>query len=55
MGSDIISFGRIKFIGYNSLTLAIDKSCPPAVIDYLLAKSVSPAENDPIRGHVVLQ
>ncbi|RDB20232.1 hypothetical protein Hypma_012624 [Hypsizygus marmoreus] len=50
---------RIKFIGYNPLMLAIDQNCTPAVIDYLLAKSISPAENDPIRGwniyHILCQ
>lgn len=32
--------------------LAIDSGCDTALIDYLLSKAVSPAENDQIRGCV---
>ncbi|KAF8075783.1 ankyrin repeat protein [Lyophyllum atratum] len=43
----------IKFIGYNALLLAADRAFWPNmtdVFDYLLAKSVSPAVNDSVRG-----
>lgn len=44
-------FLRIKFIGYNALMVAVDVGTEPAMIDYLLAKSVSPAETDQVRGY----
>lgn len=34
--------------------LAVDVGVEPVTVDYLLAKSVSPAETDHIRGWVIL-
>ncbi|GLB33192.1 putative ankyrin repeats (3 copies) containing protein [Lyophyllum shimeji] len=53
---------RIKFSGYNALLLVADTWYPSTTIgffDYLLAKSVSPAVNDAVRGwniyHILCQ
>ncbi|KAG6906166.1 hypothetical protein DXG01_015516 [Tephrocybe rancida] len=40
----------IKFSGYNAILLAANMRCKPEMLDYLLAKSVSPAVNDTVRG-----
>ncbi|KAF5379120.1 hypothetical protein D9615_005878 [Tricholomella constricta] len=40
----------VKFTAYNALMLAVDKGCDKDIIDYLLAKSISPAVNDSVRG-----
>ena len=44
---------RIKFVGFNALTFAVHQLCDPKLIDYLLAKSISPAERDLITGFVI--
>ncbi|KAJ7775677.1 ankyrin repeat protein [Mycena maculata] len=41
---------RVKFLGVNSLMLAVQVGCDAPLIDFLLAKSVSPAERDQING-----
>ncbi|KAF9460934.1 hypothetical protein BDZ94DRAFT_1264751 [Collybia nuda] len=41
---------KIKFIGYNALMVAVEIGVDPAMVDYLLAKSISPAEIDQTRG-----
>ncbi|KAJ6579649.1 ankyrin repeat protein [Mycena vulgaris] len=41
---------RIKFHGINPLMLAVQRGCDTGIIDFLLAKSVSPAETDQTRG-----
>ncbi|KAG5643246.1 hypothetical protein DXG03_001296 [Asterophora parasitica] len=40
----------VKFSAYNALMLAVNEGCDKDVIDFLLAKSVSPAVNDSVRG-----
>ncbi|KAG6826323.1 hypothetical protein H0H92_000324 [Tricholoma furcatifolium] len=40
----------VKFLGYNSLLVAVQMDCKLEILDYLLAKSVSPAVNDTERG-----
>ncbi|KAH9483227.1 hypothetical protein JR316_0005331 [Psilocybe cubensis] len=40
----------IKFVGINYLMFAVEANCPPDVIDYLLAKGVSPTERSAHRG-----
>jgi hypothetical protein len=42
------------FVGFNALTFAVHRLCDLKLIDYLLAKSISPAERDLIRGFVIL-
>ncbi|KAJ7476865.1 ankyrin repeat protein [Mycena galericulata] len=41
---------RIKFVGVNSLMLAVQVGCDVSLVDFLLAKSVSPAERDQTNG-----
>ncbi|KAJ7775633.1 ankyrin repeat protein [Mycena maculata] len=41
---------RVKFLGVNSLMLAVQVGCDAPLIDFLLAKSVSPVERDQING-----
>ncbi|KAJ7066903.1 ankyrin repeat protein [Mycena belliarum] len=41
---------RIKFLGINHLMFAVLTRCGPDIIDFLLAKSISPAEKDQTRG-----
>ncbi|KAK7053725.1 ankyrin repeat protein, partial [Favolaschia claudopus] len=41
---------RVKFLGVNPLMIAVYLGHQPAMIDFLLAKSVSPAQNDQTRG-----
>ncbi|KAJ6554865.1 hypothetical protein B0H19DRAFT_1377542 [Mycena capillaripes] len=41
---------RIKFLSLNPLMLAVQLGCDITVIDLLLAKSISPAETDQVRG-----
>ena len=49
------SLNRVKLVGYNPLMLAIRQGSEPdkakKVVDFLLAKSVSPAERDYIKGY----
>ncbi|KAG5637903.1 hypothetical protein H0H81_002731 [Sphagnurus paluster] len=49
----------IKFSGYNAVLLAAESGCDNTVVDFLLAKSVSPAVNDTNRGwnlyHILAQ
>jgi len=49
----MLSLSRIKFVGFNALTFAVHQLCDPKLINYLLAKSISPAERDLIRGFVI--
>jgi hypothetical protein len=48
---------RIKLVGYNPLMLAIRLGSEPdkakKVVDFLLAKSVSPAESDHLKGYLI--
>ncbi|KAF6743504.1 ankyrin repeat protein [Ephemerocybe angulata] len=44
----------IKFVGYNAFLLAIEKEAKPELLDYLLAKSISPVVHDTTRGWNVL-
>ncbi|KAG6828432.1 hypothetical protein H0H92_008006 [Tricholoma furcatifolium] len=58
--SDVVTaLHSIKFSGYNALSVAVQVECKPEVLDYLLAKSVSPAVNDIERGwniyHILCQ
>ncbi|KAF8164736.1 hypothetical protein B0H34DRAFT_647969 [Crassisporium funariophilum] len=41
---------KIKFVGVNPLIFAVSKTCRTEVFDFLLSKSVSPAERDSIKG-----
>ncbi|KAF7333042.1 Ankyrin repeat protein [Mycena venus] len=41
---------RIKFLGVNSLMIAVQLGCDTDLVDFLLAKSVSPAQADQTRG-----
>ncbi|KAJ7166058.1 ankyrin repeat protein [Mycena filopes] len=41
---------RIKFLGVNSLMIAVQVGCDTSLVDFLLARSVSPALNDQTRG-----
>ncbi|KAK7044109.1 hypothetical protein VNI00_007826 [Paramarasmius palmivorus] len=41
---------NIKFIGYNTLMVAIEKGCSTQMIDYLLANGQSPLQTDSFRG-----
>ncbi|KAJ7124475.1 hypothetical protein C8R44DRAFT_703945 [Mycena epipterygia] len=41
---------RVKFLGVNPLMLAVQVGCDTPLIDFLLAKSISPAETDQSRG-----
>ncbi|KAJ7165671.1 ankyrin repeat protein [Mycena crocata] len=41
---------RVKFLGINPLMLAVQMGCDTDLIDFLLAKSISPAETDQTRG-----
>ncbi|KAJ7196941.1 ankyrin repeat protein [Mycena pura] len=41
---------RLKYLGVNPLMIAVQLGCDSAFIDFLLFKSVSPAETDQVRG-----
>ncbi|KAJ6615451.1 hypothetical protein B0H10DRAFT_2164836 [Mycena sp. CBHHK59/15] len=41
---------RVKFLGVNSLMVAVKYNCSAELVDFLLAKSISPAETDTPRG-----
>ncbi|KAJ6544391.1 hypothetical protein B0H19DRAFT_1170529 [Mycena capillaripes] len=41
---------RIKFLGVNPLMIAVQLGCNASIIDFLLARSVSPAQTDQNRG-----
>ncbi|KAJ7683514.1 hypothetical protein B0H17DRAFT_1137647 [Mycena rosella] len=41
---------RVKFLGINPLMFAVQLGCDASIIDFLLAKSISPAERDQTRG-----
>lgn len=45
---------RIKFLGHNALMIAVEVGADSNLVDYLLAKGVSPVETDQLRGSVVL-
>jgi hypothetical protein len=40
----------IKFSGFNAFMLGVFTNAEPEVLDYLLAKSISPAGHDVARG-----
>ncbi|KAJ7499894.1 ankyrin repeat protein, partial [Mycena latifolia] len=48
MGSSLHE--RIKFLGVNPLMLAVLVGCDTGLVDFLLAKSISPAEKDQTHG-----
>ncbi|RXW22626.1 hypothetical protein EST38_g3223 [Candolleomyces aberdarensis] len=41
---------EIKFTGHNPLLFAVELLCEPDILDYLLAKSISPAARDTVRS-----
>ncbi|KAJ6544332.1 hypothetical protein B0H19DRAFT_1380614 [Mycena capillaripes] len=41
---------RVKFLGVNPLMIAVQVGCDASIIDFLLARSVSPAQTDQNRG-----
>ncbi|RXW15843.1 hypothetical protein EST38_g10015 [Candolleomyces aberdarensis] len=41
---------QIKFTGHNPLLFAVELQCELEILDYLLAKSISPAARDTVRG-----
>ncbi|EAU82414.1 ankyrin repeat protein [Coprinopsis cinerea okayama7 len=41
---------KLNFIGYNAIMLAISRGCKTEILDFLLAKSISPVERDLPRG-----
>jgi hypothetical protein len=44
--SSYVQSCSVKFLGYNPIMLAVDRGCDTELFDFLLAKGISPAEND---------